>query len=202
MAEIKIEKKNPKWPWVLLILAIIGILLYLFTFNGDEEIGEMAEETTEEPADTRQDALNISTVSAYVSFIKEDPDPMGLDHEFTSEALSKLINATDAMAEEINYDLKKDMDTVKTLSEQITEDPFETTHANAIKEAADILARVLQNIQQNAFPGLADEADEVKNSVTDIETDVLTLNQKEDVKNFFRESADLLEKMNNNSPEI
>lgn len=203
MAEIKIEKKTPKWPWILLILAIIGILIYLFAFNGDGEItGDMTEETTEEPADTRQVGPNNSTVIAFVSFITEDSVSMGLDHEFTNEALLRLSNATNAMADEIGYDIKKDLDEVRTLSEKIKRDPFETTHANSIREAADILAQVLQNIQQNAFPGLASEADEVKNAATDIDTEVLTLDQKEDVKNFFRESADLLEKMNNNSPKI
>lgn len=201
MAEINIEKKTPKWPWILLILVIIGILIYMFASNDDgEKPREMADGTTAEAADTGQVAPNNPTVTAFVSFIKEDPDPMGLDHEFTSEALSRLTNASSATADEIGYDIQKDIDQVKTLSEKITRDPFETTHANSIKEAAGILAGVLQNMQQSAFPGLESEADEVENAVTAIETDVLTLEQKEEVKNFFRESADLLEKMNSSTP--
>jgi hypothetical protein len=36
MAEIKIRKKNPVWPWILLlILMIFGILYYLY-YRGDE----------------------------------------------------------------------------------------------------------------------------------------------------------------------
>ena len=30
MAEIKVEKKKPVWPWILLIAIIIGILFYVF----------------------------------------------------------------------------------------------------------------------------------------------------------------------------
>ena len=203
MAEINIEKKTPKWPWILLILVIIGVLIYLFAANGDgEKTEEVTEDTTEELAESPQAAPDNSTVLAFVSFIKDDPDSMGLDHEFTNEALLRLTNATDAMADEISFDIRKDTDEVRTLSEKITRDPFDTTHANSIKEAANILAQSLLNIQQHAFPGLASEADEVKNAAEDVETDELTLDQKEAVKKFFRESADLLEKMNNNSPEI
>lgn len=208
MAEINIEKKTPKWPWILLALVIIiGILLYVFALNGDDEGNDeynrdKTEETTEEREDTRQSSLSNSTVLAYVSFINEDSDSMGLDHEFTNEALSRLTEATNAMANEINHDIRKDIDTVRTLTEKITTDPYETTHANSIKEVAGILAQALQNMQQHAFPDFDNEADEVKNAASDIETDVLTLEQKEAVKNFFSESANLLEKMNNNSPEI
>lgn len=203
MAEINIEKKSPKWPWILLAIIIIGVIIYLFAFNEEDEDNEViTEETTEEPLDTRQNALNNGTVAAFVSLIEQDPDPMGLDHEFTNEALSKLIDATQSMANEINYDIQRDIDQVETLAQKITEDPFETTHANSIKEAAGILAQSLQNMQQKSFSGLANEADQVKSAATDIQVDVLTLDQKEQVKNFFRESADLLDKMNNNSPEI
>lgn len=203
MAEIKIEKKAPKWPWIVLIIALIGVAIYLFAFNEDgEEAVEMNDKTTVEPADTRQVAPNIKTVIAFVSFVEEDPDSMGLDHEFTNEALLKLTNATEAMAGYINYDIKKDIAEVRTLSEKIATDPFKTTHANSIREATGMLAISLQNIQEHAFPDLGDEVNEVKNAAMEIENNVLTLDQKEDVKNFFRESADLLEKMNANAPEI
>ncbi|WP_296620384.1 hypothetical protein [Marivirga sp.] len=205
MAEIEIEKKTPKWPWILLILIIIGILIYIFTFNNDDESDDRqkytTEQTTEESSETRQVSPNNSTVTAYVSFMKEHSDTMGIDHEFINEAFLKLTKATNAMAVEIGYDIKKDIARVRTLLEKITQEAFETTHANSIKEAARILAQSLQNIQQNAFPDLTSEADEVKKAAADIETDVLTLDQKEDVKNFFQESADLLEEMNNNSPQ-
>jgi hypothetical protein len=203
MAEIKIEKKMPVWPWALLILAVIGVLIYMFFPNDDvDTTEEITEETTEQPAETSQEALNNSTVAAFVSFIKEDPDQMGLGHEFTNQALSKLTNATQAMADETGYDVQTQMADVKTYAEKITTDPFETSHANSIRASANILAQSLQSIQQHAFPDLTSEAGQVSSAVTAIEIDVLTLDQKGDVKNFFRESADLLEKMNTNAPEM
>lgn len=203
MAEIKIEKKTPIWPWILLILAVIGILIYLFAFSGDGNETENREQSrTEEVTTTRQVALNNSTVIAYVSFIKDDPNQMSLDHDFTNEALLKLTNATSAMADEIGYDIQKDLEEVRTHADKITRDPFETTHSDSIRKSAEILANVLQNMQQKAFSSLTSESNNVKNAAIAIEPETLTLDQKEDVKNFFRESADLLEKMNHNSPQM
>ncbi len=34
MAEIKVEKKKPVWPWILLIaIIILGILFYVFAYD-------------------------------------------------------------------------------------------------------------------------------------------------------------------------
>lgn len=204
MAEIKIEKKSPVWPWILLILAIIGILIYLFASDDDQD--DMREDTTgeyiEEPVSSGQEAMNNATVVDYVSFVDSDQENMDLSHEYTNEALAKLINATDAMASEVGYDVEADMQEVKQLAERITQEPFETTHANSIKEAATKLEGVLQNIQQDAFPNLSGSTDAVRNAAEGIDPEELTLNQKEDVKNFFRESAELLEQMNTNQPQI
>lgn len=195
MAEIKIEKKSPKWPWIILLLVILGIVGY-FVFFGDESPDRMAETTEVEENDNRQEALNNSTVADFVSFIENDPDQMGLDHEFTNEALMKLTDATESMAEETDYDIRKDIDKVRALAKKIKEDPYETTHANSIREAAGILASTLSRIQQNGFPDLSSETSQVEQAVEDINVDVLTLEQKSEVKGFFREAADLLQKMN------
>ena len=199
MAEIKIEKKRtPIWPWVLIALAIVAFLIYLFS-AGDEENDrdEMTEVTTEDSSyasSSPEVSGNSAAVLAFLSFIRDDPDKMGLNHEFTNEALLRLTSATNAMAEKVGYNAQEDMKQVRTYAQKITIDPFETTHANSIRDAAAILAQALQNIQQKAFSGL------VKNAAAEIKGDVLTLDQKGEVKSFFRKSADLLEKMNSNSP--
>lgn len=40
MAEIKIEKKRSVWPWIILIIIILGILAYVFLYsdNSNENI--------------------------------------------------------------------------------------------------------------------------------------------------------------------
>lgn len=210
MAEIKIEEKSTVWPWIVLAIVVIGVLVYFFAFHGDDDDtndrrDEQTEQNRDEMGEARRAAPNISAVTAYVSFIivsDTDSDSMGLDHEYTHEALLKLTHATRAMAEEIGYDIQKDMGEVKTQADKITRDPYETSHAKSIRKSAETLAKVLKHVQQNAFPDLATEADGVKNAAQAIDPDALTLDQREEVKNFFMESARMLEKMNNYPPQI
>jgi hypothetical protein len=37
MAEIKIEKKSPVWPWILLIVIVVGVLIYVFATDRDDD---------------------------------------------------------------------------------------------------------------------------------------------------------------------
>lgn len=204
MAEIKIEKKTPKWPWILAILAILAVAIYFLAFadDGDYDDTDRMTETTEVEETPRETAVENAAVATFVTLVRQDPDQMDLDHEYTNEALTELIDATEAMAAEIDYDIRKDIDKARKLAKMIEEDPYETTHANSIREAAGILAGALQRIQQNAFPDMSAQADRVQNAAGDIKPDVLTLEQKGAVKGFFSASADLLNEMNTNTPEI
>lgn len=193
MTEIKIEKKKPVWPWILLGLGLLALLLYFFVFNNDSEKEEMAETPATALIDVHE---NNSTVAAYVTFINSDTNKMGLDHVFTNDALLKLTEATNAMADEVGYSVKADLDKAKEFADKITNDPFETSHADNIKKAADILAGSLKNLQQAKYPVLENEAAEVKSAADAINPETLTLEQRDAVKIFFAKAADLLEKMN------
>lgn len=48
MAEIKIEKKKPVWPWILLLLGIIALVYFLFFRDREAEhdVIEEVDETT------------------------------------------------------------------------------------------------------------------------------------------------------------
>ena len=100
------------------------------------------------------------------------------------------------MAGEVGYDVQADLDKVIEYAEMITNDPFETTHADNIRKAGDVLTNVLQNIQKAEYPGLTNEVAELRNTSESIEPGVLTLDQKDEVKNFFSKAAKLLQKMN------
>lgn len=193
MAEIKIEKKQPIWPWILAALAVLALLAYYFIDTDKED--DVAQESSE-TSDLSSVQENNGTVAAYVDFVKSDTNRMTLDHHYTSEALTKLRQATEAMANEADYDIQADLTEVKQYADQITNDAFETSHANSIRKAADIAARSLKNMQQAKYPSLSAEADQVSSAASAINPDVLTLDQKDQVKGFFDQAADLLAKMN------
>ena len=191
MTEIKIEKKKPLWPWILLVLGLLVAAWFFFFRNDKQETMETAANNA--LIDVHE---NNSTVAAYVTFINSDTNTMSLDHAYTSEALTKLTDAADAMATEAGYDVKVDIAKAKQYADEITKDPMSITHADKIRSAADVLSTSLQNMQQAKYPGLSAGAADVKSAATAIIPETLTLEQRDAVKSFFRKAADLLNKMN------
>ncbi len=191
MTEIKIEKKKHVWPWILLVLGLLFAAWFFFFRNDKAEPVETADNTA--VIDIPE---NNNIVASYVTFINSDTNTMSLDHTFTSEALTKLTDAVDAMATEAGYDVKVDIAKAQQLADEITKDPIVTTHADKIRSAADVLSTSLQNMQQAKYPGLSPEAADVKSAASAINPETLTLDQRDAVKSFFRKAADLLNKMN------
>ncbi len=196
MAEIKIEKKNMAWLWILLVVGI-AVLVYFVAFHKyNDKTTETPKTTGTEQTDLIGVQENNATVVAYLDFADTNKNKMTLDHAYTNEALLKLTNATQAIADEVGYEVKADLEKVKEYAEKITKDPFETTHADNIRWADDILTRVLQNIQMAKYPGLTSEVAALKNAAESIKPAVLTLDQRTEVAAFFHKAADLLRKMN------
>lgn len=194
MAEIKIEKKRAIWQWVLLALvAIVGIiyLYYSLTTTKDNEVAE----TTNNTAVAEPSNSNIAAVSEFVSYVNSDTNKMGLDHTYTSGALLKLTEAVKAKANEIGYDVNADLEKAREYADKITHDETATSHADNIRKAADILSTSLENMQQAKYPALSNDAKELKDAAAAIKPDVLTLEQKDAVKTFFSDAANLLQKM-------
>jgi len=191
MTEIKIEKKKPVWPWILLVLGLLFAAWFFFFRNDKAEPAKTAENTA--LIDVHE---NNNIVATYVTFINSDTNTMSLGHAFTSEALTKLTDAVNAMAAEAGYDVKADIAKAKQHADEIGKDPIATTHADKIRSAADVLSTSLQNMQQAKYPGLSAEAADVKSAALAINPEKLTLDQRDAVKSFFRKAADLLKKMN------
>jgi hypothetical protein len=200
MAEIKIKQKKQLWPWLLVGLVIAALLLYFLVFRDNDEntdaVNEVDRITNTNEIDLLEVKENNGIVVAYVNFVENNKEKMSIDHAYTNEALSKLIEATNAIANEVGYDVQADIDKVKEYAKMISSDPFETTHADNIRKADDILTKVLQNIQKAKYPALADEVTALKSAAESIKVDVLVLEQKDAVKNYFAKASELLQKMN------
>lgn len=194
MAEIKIEKKPPVWPWILLGLLLLGGLIYWFALRGDDGDTLVADNTETMVMDN--EIVVPAAVTDYLTFVDGDTEPMGLDHEYTNAALMKLTAAIQAVAQVNDYDIRADLDQAKEYAAKIEQDPFETTHANSIRKAAETLGGTMHRMQEAKFPQLSSEAQTVVDAAGKIDPDVLTLDQKPAVKGFFGEAASLLSKMN------
>ena len=202
MAEIKIEQKKQNWPWMIVGLVIVAILVYYIGFRNNNDSN-----TIEEVTETNYVSLvnesgllgvkeNNSTVAAFVSFVENDRNSDSLNLAYINEAFLKLTAATNAMAGEIGYDVRADLEKVKESTILMDNEPFETSSAKNLRNAADNSTTALQNIQQAKYPDLTDEVDELKSASTAISPLELTLEQKDAVKNYFAKASDLLQKMN------
>jgi hypothetical protein len=200
MAEIRIEQKKTIWPWIIAGLVVAALLIYFLVFRDNSKNAVAVTEAdyitnTNEPGPAGAKE-NSGAVAAFVNFVENTEGRMSLDHAFTNEALLKLIEATNAKANEVGYEVRADLEKVREHAKVITEDPYETTHADHISKAVAILTNVLQNIQKAEFPGLVNEVKELKNTSESINPAVLTLDQKDAVKNYFAQASGLLQKMN------
>ena len=201
MAEIKIEKKKPIWPWILALIVIALIIYFLFfrqttvITNESSTTHDTIVDRTEMPDDEYVND-NLSDVAAFVAFVKSDDGKMTLDHEYSYNALTKLIDATQEISNKVGFDSKIDLENARKYADEITKNPEATNHADNIKKATDMISTVLQNLQAAKFPKLKSEADKVKMSSQAINVKELALNQKEKIKGFFDNAADLLENMN------
>jgi hypothetical protein len=194
MAEIRVQPKRFIWPWILLGAGILAIVIYfLFTFTHTRDSLSIANVVDAKVVNENE---YTSTVSEYIRFVNHDENKMGLDHAYTSAALIKLTLAVEAIAAENGYKLGMDLNRAKECANKITNDPLETTHADDIREAAEILSISLYQLQQARYPELAPEADELKRTAVSINPTVLALQQKETIKSFFTKAATLLLKMN------
>src|SRR5690606_41192697 len=121
---------------------------------------------------------------------------MGVEHEYTNNALLHLINAVDYKAQEQNVDIQTDLTAIRNDARTITQKPQATNHANHIKNAATKLATAMEKIQKEKFPNLTQDVAEVKTAAQEIDTSAQTLDQKDKINAFFNEAADALRKMN------
>ncbi len=199
MAEIKIEKKKTIWPWILLGLLILAAFLYFLFFRNDDNQTETIDNTTVVTDTSNMNSnpqAGTGAVAEYMAFVNADTATMGLDHVFTHNALNKLIAATEATAAKQNFDIKADMDKAREDADKINKDPTDTHHADFIKDATSKISEALQNMQREKFPELSSTSRTVKDASAAISTADLTLDQKQTVKEFFRQAADMLQKMN------
>lgn len=186
MTEIRIEKKKQIWPWLLIGLVIAILLVYFIVFSDN---GKTIKTLTKADSISNTNGLDLigvkennSTVAAYINFVENSKEKMSLDHAYTSEALTKLIEATKAIAGQVGFEIEGDLEKAKEYSKMITQDPFDTTHADNIRKASDILTQILQNIQNAKYPSLANEVEELKNASKAINPTTLTLYAPQQVR--------------------
>ncbi len=211
MAEIKIEKKTPIWPWILVALILAALAYYFFIYknanitdddvNRNDTITNIDSMNTEDDStygdnQTNDNAAMIASINEYKNVIS-DPN-MNMDHTFTSNALNKLITATKDMAEKANVDIKTNLDAARVQADAIEKDPKSLDHADKIKDASVKISSALKTIQGQKFSMLEADSKSVEDAAMSMDVKMATLNQKDKVKSFLDNAGNLLMKMDSN----
>ena len=221
MADLRIEKKESKsfLPWILGLL-LLGLAIWgIAELVGEDPIEGLADaEVVDEAADRGSEIVSNGNTYTLIDF--DDPaagdrfddlateystytenltGDMGLDHDFSHNALTQLANATVALASahgmQADLNVKEKAQMIRQKADAITADPYATTHADDIKAAAVSISEILGQIQQASYPGLEGASQEVMTAAQGITPETLTLNQKEDIRTFFGRARVLLDAM-------
>ncbi|MCP9237578.1 hypothetical protein [Lewinella sp. JB7] len=219
MAQIRIEEKKsgtPIWPWIIGLL-LLGVIIWGVAEAFDESEEVYTEEVLEDDDSVAGVATGIDennnyndyetpdedytgAVTTYLSTTENMEGEMGIDHEFSHRALTELAMATRAIAEDKGLtseaSVKEKTDRIERLANEIMEDPMAGDHADKIKMAALLITEVLEDIDSEAYDGQsAADLAKLRQEAQAMSAETLTLNQKEDVRTFFRQARMVLQRM-------
>ena len=202
MAEIRVEKKKPVWPWILLAILIILALLYFFVWaDGNESDADEQDEDQIEQLDQYETTENTdndypnNATAAYLSYIENagDEDSLGVDPRYTREALQKLglaVNSqTTSIGREPTSELGKLADSTRVSNAPISND--------SIKRAGEVIVRNLEELQKRTYSELSDEIQELRETLNAIGTTTgeASSEESEAVTRFFTTAAEVLREM-------
>ena len=149
---------------------------------------------------SERNTMATMAVSKFNTFVANPEVEMNLDHDYTCKGLKLMANALAAMANEYDLDNVNVMATTKTLKEKaaiLDNDWKSTKHADHIKEAFIAATGTMSEIQKAHLPSMAGRINTLRQEAMDVDPSTLTLDQKEDVKSFFRQYADAINDMAN-----
>jgi hypothetical protein len=181
-----IESKENKIYSLLRILAYLP-LLFLFAACGTTKVAQNTNLLS-----VRE---NNSTVADFVKYVNANNN-LTPDHTYIKNALIKLADATNAIAGEVGYTIKRDLTSARNYANDLTANANESTHANDIRKSANILSAELEGLQMGKYPDLKTDISDLKSAAAAINPDVLTRNQKEAIMTYLSQSAALLDRMN------
>lgn len=208
MANIRIEKKNTSiLPWLLGLLALIVVaFLAVELFDNDADEDGLAVVETEEAYDGAVTPASYDDISAELDGVgtygeeiaayeielgKLDAE-MGLDHDYSSAVFKQLARSLRAMSNELDLSnadqVQTTIDQLYQTADRLDENWRSPEHADMIRKTGEQVLMTVSSIQQNRFPALAAEIQELQTALYKIDPQTLTLNQKEDVKGFFRQA--------------
>jgi len=206
MAEIKIEKKRPWWPWILALLIILAIVAYFLYTDGKLVDDDVSIESEEAIGNYVQEGFNATNVdkthtksdletAEYTSFIG-DKAKLGTDVDYTKDALVQLSNAVRQAAVEHGIKTDDRLENVENSALKVQKDGDSLKLAQHIKEVGGEIAQIIETIQEKEYPEMAEYPEKIKRAIGAIVPNQEINGQKENINAFFDACGDALKEMN------
>lgn len=214
MAEIKIEKKRPIWPWVLVVLIVLALVIYFVyenqesdDYNDDfndgittEQIDDSITSEMDKAYDANQDYSSaFDEFSAFEDSIS-DSTRIAVDSSYTKKAFSNLAKAVVNKADESSLQASEalnDLRAYTTLNTNVSRTPKEAGESKNFKTASDKVAKVLEAIQAKSYPELQSQVSDLKQVTAKIDGSISMDKQQAAMYSFFSKSKEVLKAMNN-----
>jgi hypothetical protein len=211
MADIDIEQRDSvNWLWWVLGLLLVGLVAFLLAdaLGDDEEVAfedeVVAPVATEPLPETAPPAIEQPmTPAAVQQFIatcaERQPSEMGLDHQYTSNCVRDLLAALGAAVPANQVEalgLTGEMEDAREAAQNLAASEQDVTrHSEMTRNAFISIAEVVDHIQDESFPALETNADQLDEAADAIAADTDLLEQRTEVQTFFARAGELLQGM-------
>lgn len=205
MAELHVQRKDPTiWPWVLLGLAILALILWLVFGRSDEQ----AERLAGQADSTFQSAPGMSSqqgtaagqldditpaVARFIQFAEQGSRAdASLSHAYTANGLRQLTAALREIIEtdEVSgVEVKPRLDEIQQRANDLERDPSATSHALKTREAFLMAAGLMSQTQQEGDAETSAQVQHVMTAAEAVRANVLLLEQTAEIQRFFDQSA-------------
>lgn len=215
MADIDVERKETSiWPWLigLLVLALlIWALAELLSDDDDDVVIDEAAPVLVEPAPVPVTPLPAeapvaaavpAAVREYMNTCTGDAGTMTLDHQYTSNCIQSLAASVDALLQTPSVggmDVSAQLADYRQKADRLVQSANTSEqHANLTREAFVSMSNLLNAVQDQRFPALDGQVNQLQQSAQAIAPRTLLLDQKDNVQRFFQQAGTLLSTMATN----
>lgn len=208
MAELHIERKERSaWPWILLGLALLALLLWYLLGRDDVDDGVVADtaagvvtDTSAAPGAMPGAAGDAGAVAAFLAYTDErrarqDAD---LTHEYTADGIRGLAAALDVVARQDTVGgaaLQPRLDSLRQGADALQRNAESMQHAEQTRAAFTSAAGIMAAVQERRFPDLGDEVGQVREAAEAVRAGAPLLEQRAQVQTFFDRAAAVLRAM-------
>ena len=181
-------------PWVAAGAAALIVLVWGFAelLGPDEEIALGEPRPAGEPTEPATGAALPPAVQSYLAFAQQPAVDMGVQHEYTAEALRRLAQALDGVAGR-DADLEQGLAILRQNARRLEQSDWRSLeHADLTPQAFLSAASLLESIREARAPQagmLRAQNTLVRQQAEAISADQPLLEQEQAVKGFFAEAG-------------